>query len=116
EVLGDGSIQVKMTMENLQGNPLGGGFGGGGVVINGGVIVVGPGGRMVIGGGRGPGGNNGLPDLVDAKGNKLQFGGVTNMRTNINNGQVNQEATVLYRPAPGAGDPASLVLFGSRTV
>ncbi|MFO0966895.1 MAG: hypothetical protein U0793_15080 [Gemmataceae bacterium] len=113
DALADGTFQVKMSIENMQGNPLGGGFGGG-IVINGGVVIVGPGGRMVVGG---PGGgNNGLPDLVDAKGAKLQFGGVTAMRTNINNGQVNQEATVLYRPAAGTGEPASLVLFGNRTV
>lgn len=110
----DGSYRVKVRMENLQPNPFGAARGG--IVINGGavqVIQIGPGGAFI--GGRNTA-QRGMPDLVDARGNKYQVVGVPGMRTQINGGVVTQEATLLFRAPAGAGEPASLVLFGERPV
>lgn len=115
EKQGDGSYKIKVKLDNMQPNPFGGM--GGGIVINGGIafdIGIGPGG--VVGGPAGTGASRGLPDLEDAKGNKYQFGGVASMRTNVNGGTISQEATCIYRPAAGAGDPARLVMYGNRSV
>lgn len=115
EKQGDGSYKIKVKLDNMQPNPFGGM--GGGIVINGGIafdIGVGPGG--VVGGPAGTGASRGLPDLEDAKGNKYQFAGVASMRTNVNGGMISQEATCIYRPAAGAGDPARLVMYGNRSV
>jgi hypothetical protein len=108
----NGDYHVAMRLENVPGqNPFGGVFGGNGVVIqniqiNGNVVMV---------GGGAPGGS-GLPDLVDEKGNKYQTGGMTNRRMNVNNGQVSQEITLVYRAANNVGAPARLVLNGQRPV
>lgn len=113
EKLADGSVRVSMRLENLQPNPFGGmGFGGGGIVVNGGAVIEIRGGGVVMGGAM----PSGMPDLVDAKGNKFTFGGTSAMRTSINNGQISQDVTVTYRPTGSTGNPASLVLFGTRTV
>lgn len=94
---GNGAIQFQAVQ--IQGNIQIQGFGGAG------------GGRM------GAAGNApGIPELIDAKGNKYEVARIPNRRFNFNNGVGMQELTVVYRAANGAGEPDRMVVNGSRLV
>lgn len=84
-------------------------------IVQGGNVQVqigggGAGGGGVVGGGSAPG----MPELLDAKGNKYQIAQIPARRFNFNNGVGTQEMTIIYRAANGAGDPDRLVVTGSR--
>jgi hypothetical protein len=75
--------------------------------------------QIQVGGFGGPavlGNTNGLPELVDAKGNKFQAVQIPARRMNFNNGVSHQEVTIVFRGQAGQGDPDRLILHGSRTV
>jgi len=113
EKIANGDYKVKVTLEDVLGNnPFGGVFGGG-VMIQNVQIQIGGGGAIGLGGM--PGGGPGMPDLVDAKGNKYQLVQVPSRNMNANNGQVTQEFVLVFRANNDQGEPARLVLFGSRT-
>jgi hypothetical protein len=110
-----GDIQVRLKLENIPGaNAFGGPGGmiviqgGGRIQIRGNVVING---NAVIGGGPA---NASLPILVDAKGNSYQLVNVPNRSTDINNGQVTNEMTLVFRAHAGQGEPARLVLNGQR--
>jgi hypothetical protein len=60
--------------------------------------------------------SQGLPDLVDAQGNKYIIHNTPSRRLNINNGISTQEITIIYSPQNGQGEPERLVLYGSRPI
>lgn len=60
--------------------------------------------------------NQNTPDLVDAKGQKLQLVSMPSRNLQINNGAVFQTVTMLFRKQNQQGDPDRLVLSGQRTV
>lgn len=108
----NGDIQVQVRMENIPGqNP----FGANGVVIQQIQINVQGGGNIVIGGmPLSP--NSGMPALVDKEGKSFSLVNIPNRRLQLNNGMMSQEATLVFRPNTGQGDPDRLILTGQRTV
>jgi hypothetical protein len=58
----------------------------------------------------------GLPDLLDAKGNKYQAVSIPARRMSVAGGTAIQEMTIVYRGDAGHGDPDRLVVTGSRQV
>ena len=117
EKTGNGDYKVKINMETPPGgnNPFGGMFGGGAVMIQNVQIQVGGGG---FGGGfpgSGPIQGSGLPELVDAKGNKLPLVQIPSRSMNVNNGQMTQEVVLVFRASKDQGEPVRMVLFGNRT-
>jgi hypothetical protein len=57
---------------------------------------------------------NGLPTLVDAKGQSLQVVQIPSRMFRAVNGVATQEITVVFRAANGVGEPARMVLQGQR--
>jgi hypothetical protein len=101
--LANGDIQIQVALEKPGAlNPLG--ALGANFVING-VQMGGP-----------AGGPHEWPRLMDAKGQAYQLAEVSGQQNRVNNGQMTREATLLYRPEAGQGEPARLVLFGKRPV
>jgi hypothetical protein len=80
--------------------------------VQGNVVI---GGRAIAGDGL-VAARQGLPELLDVKGNKYQIVALPSLETRINNDQMVRIATVHYRPAAGSGEPSRLVLHGNRTV
>jgi hypothetical protein len=60
--------------------------------------------------------SQGLPDLIDAKGNKYIIHNAPARRLNLNNGISTQEITIIFSPQSGQGEPERLVLYGSRPI
>ncbi len=58
----------------------------------------------------------GLPELVDAKGNKYIIHNTPSRRLSINNRISTQEITIIFSPQSGQGEPERLVLYGSRPI
>ncbi|MCI0738493.1 MAG: hypothetical protein L0Y72_05570 [Gemmataceae bacterium] len=56
----------------------------------------------------------GLPDLVDAKGNKYKIKQIPARRMNFNNGVATQELTIVYGGGEGQGEPVRLLVTGPR--
>jgi hypothetical protein len=112
----NGDVQLRIRMENLPGrNPLAG------RVLNGAVQVqriqvqvggVGGAQRIEMIGGS----TAGLPSLEDAQGRSYRLVQSPSTSVRVNNGQVTEEMTLVYRPNPGQGEPARLVLNGHRAV
>jgi hypothetical protein len=114
EQLPGGDVRVQVGLENAPGQGMGG-FGGGNVVIiQGGGNVQINGNNVVIGGQGGPQAGAGMPRLVDAAGKSFMLVQHTSPSLTIANGQVSQVTTLVYRPQPGQGPPAQLVLPGQR--
>lgn len=107
----NGDIQVQVRMENIPGqNP----FGANGIVIQQIQINVQGGGNVVIGGmPLNP--NSGMPVLVDKAGKSFSLVNIPNRRLQVNNGMMSQEASLVFRPNAGQGDPDRLILTGQRT-
>ena len=57
-----------------------------------------------------------LPKLLDAKGQPFILDRVPSSNTRVNGGQVSVNATLVYRPQPGQGDPSQLVYHGQQQV
>jgi hypothetical protein len=112
--------EVRVSIENLGDNPFKDKFafnGNGGVAIRGNVII--KGGGMVIGpnGVRINGGGNGkdLPDLLDAKGQKINNAGVLDDNFHVVNNSSSRTARIIYQANTGQGEPSEMALFGTRT-
>ncbi len=105
----NGDVQVQVRMDNLPGqnNPFAGNING--VIIQ--QIQI-QGANIVIGGTNlgGP-----SPALLDKQGKTIQVANIPSRRVRINNGQMSQDVTVVFRPAAGQ-EPDRLVLSGQRTV
>lgn len=101
---GNNEYKVQMTIENMGQNPFNGN-----VQIIGNVQI-----QMAIGGGV-VGNNQGMPELVDANGKAYQVTQIPARSMQINNGQIRQTVTVVYRANSGQGEPARLVINGTRT-
>lgn len=117
EKKGDDTYQIKIRLENPPNtNPLGGN----GIIqfmpangiqmqqiqINGGGIAVGRPGSTVN--------NNGLPTLVDEKGQSYKLTQIPARSYRGVNGVFSQEVTMVFQANPGQGAPARLVLNGHR--
>jgi hypothetical protein len=114
EQLPGGDVRVQVGLENAPGQGMGG-FGGGNVVIiQGGGNVQINGNKVVIGGTGNPQAGAGLPRLVDGAGKSFTLVQHTSPSLTINNGQVSQVTTLVYRPQPGQGPPTQMVLPGHR--
>jgi hypothetical protein len=98
--LGNGDVRLKVRWSSEQG------------AMARGAIMAG-GGRVVqfVGG---IGNDNTLPELLDAKGKAYQLSQIQSRNTRGINNVFSQEATLVYRPAEGQGDPTRLVLNGRR--
>jgi hypothetical protein len=57
-----------------------------------------------------------MPGLFDKGGKAYRLVSTPSMRMDFNNGQMSQEATLVFRPGDGQGPPARLVYSGQRTV
>ncbi len=108
------AIEIQVSMENLTPNPFGNN-----VIINGGNVMIRGNINVVVNGGnvRVNGANNskGLPDLLDAKGQKFKINSVANDSVNFVNGSTSRNATIVFQPNPGQAAPRDLVLYGIRT-
>jgi hypothetical protein len=121
EKTGTGDYELRVRLENLPGGtaPMRMIAGGGAmqfqqIQIQIGGNVRGRGGPWIVGGGFS--GANRMPTLVDKDGKAYQLAGMPSMRLSANNGQVSQEATLLFRAHDGQGAPDRLVYTGQRTV
>lgn len=104
EKLGNGDVQIQLTMNlNPPQNPFAGRLVGN-VQINGNNIQI---------GGWSPSGV--WPTLVDAKGQHIVLAQAGNNGIMIGPGGVTRNATLIYRPRPGQ-EPAQLVQYGQRLV
>ena len=109
EKLPGGDYQLRVFIENASGpNPLG-------MALNVGVIQM----QQIqihVGGGFANGQVHapGLPELIDAKGNKFQPVQIPSRGMRINNSVVSEDITVVYRGGAGHGDPDHLIVYGSR--
>jgi len=110
EKVGDNGYKLQIV---LDGNAANGQIpGGGGVQIIGGGQI-----QIQIGAGAGfvgPGMNQNLPSLVDAKGNAYKAGPITNNAMQFNNGVIKRTITLEYRADAGQGEPAQLVVNETR--
>lgn len=103
---GDYKVQVRVEMQAGQ-NVFGGG-----IIIGNGVQIQQIGNAGWVGPVSAAG--SGMPELVDAKGNKYQLVQMPSRRLNVNNGVISQEMTLVFRANNGQGEPASLVVTGTR--
>jgi hypothetical protein len=109
----DGQIKVRVELEpptdpNTNGANI---FGGGAIQIRGQGIVMINGVRI----GGNSGGDLGL-SLVDAKCEKFLHSNTLATQLRVNNNVVTHEATLLFKPQPGQGEPAKLVYTTTRPV
>ncbi len=56
----------------------------------------------------------GMPELVDAKGNKYKIKQIPSRRMNFNNGVATQELTIVYGGGEGLAEPDRLLVTGPR--
>jgi hypothetical protein len=121
--LAGGDIQLRVRVErppdaNAIGNAVGGiAFAGGNIQVQQIQIVVrGGGGNAVVGGfiSRPADLHNGLPVLLDKDGKSYDLVSLPSRSMQANGRVLTQEATMVFRPRPGQGEPARLVLNGQR--
>jgi hypothetical protein len=112
EQLPNGQVRIQVGMENVVGQGLGG-FGN--ANFNGNVVIIQNGNNIVIANGPGAAPTQAaMPRLLDADGKSFTLVQQSSPSLNINNNQVLQIVTLTYRPQPGQGPAAQLVLPGQR--
>jgi hypothetical protein len=107
EKTGDKEYRVSLTIENPNA------LNGGGPAVGGGFRIQANGG-MVIGFASTHSPDDNLPQLLDAKGKAYQATQVPTRTMQIQNGQLRQILVAVYRANGDQGEPARIVITGSR--
>jgi len=117
EKIAPGEFKVQIYLESPLGPNAMGGAGGAIIMANGMVRMQRVQFQVGFNGGQIPFNTmQGLPELLDSKGNKFKIVQVPARRLNFNNGLSTQEMTIVFRNQNDQGEPDRLILTGSRTV